>query len=72
MANVAGTTPAWLEVARSGDTFTAYTSPDGINWQPVVGSSVSLPNLNGTILAGLAVSSNVGGALSLATFQGVT
>lgn len=71
VATVAGTTPAWLEVARSGDTFTAYTSPDGVNWTPVVGSSETLPNLDGTILAGLVVSSEDPGALSTATFAGV-
>ncbi|HVO64555.1 MAG TPA: IPT/TIG domain-containing protein [Terriglobales bacterium] len=24
--------PTWLKLARSGNTFTAFTSPDGINW----------------------------------------
>ena len=71
VANPGGSTPAWIEVARSGDTFTAYTSADGVSWQPVIGSSVALPNLEGTILAGLAVSSDATGSLSTATFDNV-
>ena len=71
VANLTATTPAWLEVARSGDTFTAYTSSDGTTWTPVIGSSEVLPNLEGTILAGVAVSSDNPGAVSTATFQDV-
>ncbi|MGA3220766.1 MAG: PQQ-binding-like beta-propeller repeat protein [Acidimicrobiales bacterium] len=71
IANLSATAPAWLEVARSGDTFTAYTSSDGTTWTPVIGSSEVLPNLEGTILAGLAVSSDDAGAVGTATFQDV-
>ncbi len=71
VANLSATTPAWLEVARSGDTFTAYTSSNGTTWTPVIGSSEVLPNLGGTILVGLAVSSDdvASGGRSAATFQ---
>ena len=72
IANLSGSTPQWLEVARSGDTFTAYTSADGNNWAAVIGSSVAVPNLQGTILAGIAVSSDNAGAFGTATFQSVT
>ena len=71
-ASPAGTVPAYLEVARSGTTFTAYTSADGSSWTPVPGSTVSLSSLSGTILAGLAVTAHNTGTASNATFTGVT
>ena len=39
LASIAGAAPAYLEIARSGDTFTAYTSTDGTNWTPVIGGT---------------------------------
>jgi outer membrane protein assembly factor BamB/regulation of enolase protein 1 (concanavalin A-like superfamily) len=72
LANPSGAAPAYLEVARSGTSFTAYTSTDGSNWTPVPGTTVSLPNLSGTIFAGLAVGSHNTGSLSTATFTGAT
>ena len=71
-ANPSGTVPAFLKVARSGAFFTAYTSTDGSTWTPVPGSTVSLPNLSGTILAGLAVTSHNTGTAGNATFTSVT
>jgi outer membrane protein assembly factor BamB/regulation of enolase protein 1 (concanavalin A-like superfamily) len=67
-----GAVPAYLEVARSGTSFTAYTSTNGSTWTPVQESTVSLPNLSGTILAGLAVTSHNTGTVGSATFSGVT
>jgi len=49
-ASLTGTTPAYLMVARSGNTYTAYTSSDGATWTPVAGSSVVL-NTSGSVLA---------------------
>jgi outer membrane protein assembly factor BamB/regulation of enolase protein 1 (concanavalin A-like superfamily) len=71
-ANPAGGAPAYLEVARSGTTFTAYTSANGSTWTAVPDSTVSLPNLSGTVLAGLAVTSHDTGTTGTATFTGVT
>ena len=68
---IAGTVPAWLEVARSGGTFTAYTSSDGVTWTAVPGSSVAL-TMTGTLLAGLAVTSHNGGQMGAATFDTAT
>src|SRR5438132_799355 len=53
-----GTVPAYLKLARASSTFTAYSSPDGTTWTAIQGSSVSLPPLQGVILAGLAVTSH--------------
>ena len=69
-AAMPATTPAYLAVARSGNTYTAYTSSNGTNWTPVVGSSVTM-NTKGPMLAGLAVTSHDSSALSTATFTGV-
>jgi outer membrane protein assembly factor BamB/regulation of enolase protein 1 (concanavalin A-like superfamily) len=71
-ASPSGAPPVYLEVARSGTMFTAYTSPDGSTWTPVPDSTVSLPNLSGTILAGLAVTSHNTGTAGSATFTSVT
>jgi hypothetical protein len=37
IANPAGTVPTYLEVTRSGNTFTSFTSPDGVTWTPSPG-----------------------------------
>jgi outer membrane protein assembly factor BamB len=55
-AALTGSAPAYLKVARSGNTFTAYTSPDGVTWTAVAGSSIAL-DITSSVLAGLAVSS---------------
>ena len=69
-AAMPATTPAYLAAARSGNTFTTYTSSNGTNWTPVVGSSVTM-NTTGPMLAGLAVTSHDSSASSTATFTGV-
>jgi outer membrane protein assembly factor BamB len=65
---IPGTAPAWLEVARSSGTFTAYTSADGVTWTAIPGASVSL-TMPGALLAGLAVTSHNGGQMGAATFD---
>jgi hypothetical protein len=72
IANIAGTVPVYLKVARSGTTFTTYTSSDGVTWTLIAGSSVTLSGLSGTLLAGLAVTAHNGGALSTVTFDSAT
>ncbi len=64
-------TPVYIEIARSGTTFTTYTSNDGASWTPLDVSTVTLPNLSGSILAGMAVSSNAPNSLGTATFGSV-
>ena len=61
---IAGTTPTYLQVMRTGTTFTAATSPDGVTYTGIPGATVSLPNLNGALLTGLAVTSHNTAALS--------
>jgi outer membrane protein assembly factor BamB len=68
---LSGTTPVYLAVARSGTTFTTYTSTDGVNWTAVAGSSVTI-NMTGTALAGLAATSHKAGMLGAITFDTVS
>jgi len=68
---IAGTAPAWLEVARSGSTFTAYTSADGVTWTAIPNASMGI-TMPATLLAGLAVTSHNGGSMGTATFDTAT
>jgi outer membrane protein assembly factor BamB len=68
---VAGTAPAWLQVSRSGGTFTAYTSTDGVTWTAIPGASVGI-TMTGTLLAGLAVTAHNGGQQGTVTFDTAT
>ena len=66
-----GTVPTYLMVARSGTTYTAYTSPDGVTWTLVPGSSVAINGMSGSNMAGLVVTSHNGGLMGSATFDTV-
>ncbi len=65
-----GTVPVYLAVARTGTTYTAYTSSDGNTWTPVAGSSITL-NMSGSVLAGLAVTSHNAKVLGTVVFDTV-
>ena len=67
---IAGTVPAYLQVARSGSTFTSYSSTDGVTWTPIAGSSRQL-QMAGPILGGLAVTAHSANQSGTATFTGV-
>lgn len=70
LLSTGGTSPAYLKVGRTGNTFTAYTAGDGATWTPIPGSSVAL-TLGGALLAGMAVTSHNPGISSVATFDTV-
>ncbi len=59
----------WVRLDRDGNVFTAYTSPDGFNWDEI--GQVDIP-MSSTATVGLFVCSHSIGALSTATFQNVT
>ncbi len=69
--SIDSTTPVYVQVARSGDTFTTYTSADGTTWTPVIGTSIDL-NWNGPLLAGLAVTAHNTSVVGAASFSAVT
>lgn len=61
--------PRWLRLNRTGNVFTASTSPDGVTFTPV-GGGVNV-GLSAQLLVGMAVSSRSDGALTQATFDNV-
>ncbi|MDQ6696704.1 MAG: DUF1349 domain-containing protein, partial [Actinomycetota bacterium] len=67
-----GTGPVYLRVTRTGTTFTAETSADGVTWTAVPNSATALPNLGGAALSGLAVTSHDTSLLSTVVFKAVT
>ena len=71
LANPAGTTPAYLKITRSGNTFTAYLSADGVTWTLIPGSTATL-TLGSPLMAGLAVTSHHDGVLGTVTMDSVT
>jgi hypothetical protein len=68
---VSGSAPVYLEVTRTGTTFSAATSDNGTTWTPVPGSSLSIPGFTGAVLAGMAVCSSDPELLSTAVFNSV-
>ena len=61
--------PVWLQLNRSGDNYSAYYSADGSNWVLIGTQQIYL---NGSVLAGLAVSAHNNAALNTATFTNVS
>jgi hypothetical protein len=70
LASATGVPPAFVQVGRTGSTFTAYTSSDGVNWLVIPGSTITL-SLSGALLQGLAVTSHDSTILSTATLDTV-
>lgn len=71
VASIPGTVPEYLMAARHGSQFTAYTSTDGVHWNPIPGSAVTVPGLPATVLMGLAVTSHNNGMPSAVTMDTV-
>ena len=63
--------PIYLKVGRTGNIFTAYTSEDGVTWTAVPGSNIEI-NIDGPLMAGLAVTSHNPGSLRVVTFDSVS
>ena len=61
--------PAWFRLQRSGSTFTAYESSDGVTWFTVGTSTVSMAN---TYYVGLAACSGSASASETSTFDNVS
>jgi hypothetical protein len=66
---VSATLPYWVKVSRSGNTFTSYTSSDGVNWVQL-GTSQTI-SMAQNVYVGLAVTSGTSTALASATFDNV-
>jgi hypothetical protein len=65
----AGTAPAWVRLVRSGSTFSAYVSADGMSWRLVGTDTIPMQQ---QVYAGLAVTSHSVTAAARAVFDGVT
>src|SRR6266566_1844873 len=65
-----GNLPYWVKVVRSGSTFTAYSSLDGVNWGQL-GTSQTI-SMAQSVYVGLAVSSRNTSALVTVTFDNVS
>ena len=64
-----GTAPEWLKLARTGDTFNAFRSENGLSWERVGSAPVDLPDV---ALGGLAVTSHNPSSTTTATFDSFT
>jgi regulation of enolase protein 1 (concanavalin A-like superfamily) len=62
--------PHWVRLVRSGNTFTAFRSPNGVNWTQQ-GSATTI-SMTATVYVGLAVTAHNNSALCTATFDNVT
>jgi glucosylceramidase len=62
--------PHWLRLVRAGNTFTGYSSLDGVQWTQIAAAvTVDLP---ATLFAGLSVGSTVPGTLAVTRFDAVS
>ena len=61
--------PYWVRLVRTGNVFTAYVAPDGINWTQTGTTTVSM---NANVYVGLAVCSVKNGTLCQAQFDNVS
>ncbi len=68
-ATASGVVPLYLQLTRSGTTYSASTSSDGVHWTAIPGSARTMSNLSGTVQLGLAVTAHNTGALSAALFD---
>ena len=62
--------PYWVEVVRSGNTFSSYSSPDGINWTEI-GSPETI-TMAQNVYVGLIVASGSTSSLATGTFDNVS
>jgi len=71
IVKLTGGLPAYVGVARSGSTFSAYTSSDGVTWTYVTGSSVTI-SMTSAALFGLALTSGVSSSAGTSTLDSVS
>ncbi len=64
--------PEYLKIQNTGTSWSAYTSPDGITWTLIAGSTQTLANLTGSFLVGMTVCSHSDPTLNTSTFDSVT
>jgi galactose oxidase len=68
---VTGVAPVYIKLVRTGTSFSAFTSPDGVTWTAIAGSTKTMANLSGAVLSGLAVTSHRNGSIGTAVLNTV-
>jgi len=68
--SVGVTLPYWVRVSRSGNTFSSYTSSDGVNWVRL-GTNQTI-GMAQNVSVGLAVNSGSTSVFATATFDNVS
>jgi hypothetical protein len=63
LTTMAATAPIYLKASRSGTTFSAYSSSDGLTWTLIAGSQKALGSITGPLLAGMAATAHNAGAI---------
>jgi len=72
-ASAAQAIPEYLKIQNTGTSWSAYTSPDGITWTLITGSTQTLANLStSSFLVGLTVCAHNNSLLNTSTFDSVT
>jgi len=69
------TTPYWVKITRSGNTFTSERSADGVTWEPMTAdpaASSEQITMSTDVLIGLAVTSHMSGVLTVGEFSNVS
>ena len=64
--------PRWIKLTRSGNTFTAQHSADGVTWEDVAGAAPDTIIMGGTVYIGIVLTSHVDNVLCTAEFSGIT
>lgn len=63
--------PEWIRLVRAGDTFTAFYSPDGVNWTQQGNATLNVLT-GGNITVGLAVAPRTAGQNTTVTFDNLS
>jgi hypothetical protein len=70
-AGVLAAAPYWVRLDRAGDVFTAYQSPDGVNWTRVGSDTIPMGSSATPVYIGLGVSSHTTSATATGVFDNV-
>ncbi len=70
LGTISETLPYWVKLVRSGNSFSGYTSPDGVNWTQV--GSTQTVTMAQNVSIGFAVSSANNASIAAATFDSVS
>ncbi|MEM9445921.1 MAG: malectin domain-containing carbohydrate-binding protein [Verrucomicrobiota bacterium] len=68
--SIPAVTPKWVRIIREGDSFSSYSSDDGVTWTQI-GSSINISML-GSVFVGLPVTSQDANTPTTATIQNVS